>query len=78
MENGHLEKETIKIDEFHWHEALDRSWTLAVLYEELLRDHPVIEKYFSEQAEEVGGVLFKFHQVIGKLLHETWDKRKDA
>lgn len=38
------EEEEVKLDEFHWHEALDRTYCVQNMANELLYKHPVFEQ----------------------------------
>lgn len=37
-------KKKLKLDKFHYHEALDRCYIVANIIEDLLIEHPVISK----------------------------------
>ena len=40
-----MKKNKIKLDKYHYHEALDRSYCVADIIENMLVTHPVIEKH---------------------------------
>ena len=58
-----------KLDEYHYHEALDRTHMLLSIIDEHLREHPVVKKHKQlkirvEVAEEI---LVEVYQRIGEL-----------
>lgn len=37
-----MSKKTVELDEFHYHEVLDRAHVIATMVDELLIDHPAV------------------------------------
>lgn len=56
------------LDQFHWHEALDRAHMLAEMFEAHLASHPVIEQthILKVRAETVAELLRDLYQEIGR------------
>ena len=44
----------VELNAFHWHEALDRSFTCAKLVDQLLLHHPVVKQHQQLQAKVAG------------------------
>jgi hypothetical protein len=47
-----------KLDEFHYHEALDRCYCVEVIIQEMLLDHPVMEQH-KECTRQSGAAIYK-------------------
>ena len=60
-----------ELDEFHYHEALDRSHMISSMIEEFLIQHPVFEKHnhLRESAEKAQKLIIDSYQSIGALEH---------
>lgn len=60
-----------ELDEFHYHEALDRTHLIASMIEEFLLSHPVYEKHnhLRESAENAQELIANAYQSIGALEH---------
>ena len=60
-----------ELDEFHYHEALDRTHLIASMIEEFLLNHPVFEKHnhLRESAEKAQELIVDTYQSIGALEH---------
>ena len=58
-----------KLDEFHWHEALDRSLLAFEFFEERVREHPAVEQtpQLARDAKEISERLFRLYQTLGAL-----------
>lgn len=58
-----------KLDEFHYHEALDRSYLIADMIESALVEHPVIRKHRNLKAKIVKAqeLIVEVYQEIGGL-----------
>jgi hypothetical protein len=58
-----------KIDEFHWHEVVDRSYLCMEMLACALEDHPVIEDNpeLAELLEKAHSAIFKLYQRAGDL-----------
>jgi hypothetical protein len=60
-------KKNKDLDDYHWHEAVDRADMIACILEEQLMAHPVIEKNedLYEIAETAQNALWELYQAIG-------------
>jgi len=63
-----------KLDEFYYHEALDRSYIIANQINDLLIDHPVILKHkeLKEKVEEAYQLILNTYQLIGNVEIEEY------
>ena len=64
-----------KLDQFHYHEALDRCHMLAEIYDQQLLQHSVIssmsnEHPVKETAEKISLLLGELYQQLGELESE--------
>jgi len=61
------EKETL--DEFHYHEAIDRSYLIAEMIETILLTHPVIQKHrdLKKRVANAQQLIYNVYQLIGGL-----------
>ena len=57
----------IELDEFHWHEALDRSLLAFEFFDERVRQHPAIEqtKELQREAQAISDRMFQLYQSLG-------------
>lgn len=57
------------LDRFHYHEALDRSYIVANIMEDLLVEHPVILKHpeLKERIRKAQELVLEAYQLIGGL-----------
>jgi len=62
-------KKKIKLDEFHYHEALDRTHMLLCMVDEHLLEHPVVQnhKQLKIRVEIVGEILAEIYERVGAL-----------
>jgi hypothetical protein len=68
-----------KLDNFHYHEAMDRTAMICDMIDTFLIQHPVskAEKEFAEKLEEANMQLVEAYQIIGKLSlnkEKSYDK----
>jgi len=56
-----------KIDEFHYHEALDRASVCGDILEHALASHPVIKanEKFKDKVDQAQQALWELYQMIG-------------
>lgn len=79
-----MEKKKNKLDEFHYHEALDRSYLVANIIEDALVKHPVIRKHRNLKTKIVKAqtLIVEVYQEIGgleiKLFPESNDKTDNS
>lgn len=64
-----------ELDEFHYHEILDRIHVVNCIIDSHLHQHPVakLEKEISELIEEAQMKLMEAYQTIGKIRYEKFD-----
>lgn len=60
-----IETEEEKLDQFHWHEALDRTDMIRNIIEDNLSSHPVIKQHLKLKA-----ILDKVQDMLGDLYSE--------
>lgn len=61
--------ENIELDEFHYHEALDRTHVVNVIIEETLVNHPVFVKHtkLRDKLDVITLLLSSLYQEVGSL-----------
>jgi len=66
-----------KLDEFHYHEALDRTYVLINIIENELKSHPVITKHkiLKTKVKLAQKHLLDLYQLIGKRNNSQWKKQ---
>jgi hypothetical protein len=67
------------LDEFHYHEAMDRTAMLTSMVNHYLMQHPVfkVEKEFADKIEKAGMLLAEAYQIIGSISCDRFkDKEK--
>ena len=54
---------TRQLDDFHYHEALDRSYLVLEMFNEYVLEHPVIEKHkeLKKEADRLSSDLYLFY-----------------
>ena len=59
----------MKLDDFHYHEALDRSYIVANMIEEVLIDHIVFLKHkrLRRKIEKAQSLLLDVYQEVGSI-----------
>lgn len=55
------------LDEFHYHEALDRTYMIGNILDNNLSEHPVIEndENLKKKVSEISNLLSELYQMIG-------------
>lgn len=66
------------LDEFHYHEAMDRTAMIVDIIDTYLVQHPVFkaEKEYSKKVEEAGMILADAYQIIGSISHDRFNDKK--
>jgi hypothetical protein len=66
------------LDEFHYHEAMDRTAMLTDMVDSYLVQHPVFkaEKEFAEKIEQAGMLLAEAYQIVGDLSFKRSEEIK--
>jgi hypothetical protein len=64
-----------KLDEFHYHEVLDRTYMINEIIENFLINHLVIKKHkkIKNDIEKAQDILYGVYQEIGKLMIKNDD-----
>ncbi len=69
---------TKKLDEFHWHEALDRSFLAFEFFNEKVAEHVAVRstKELKREAADIAHRLFRLYQELGrKTMDDSNGKR---
>jgi hypothetical protein len=66
------------LDEFHYHEVMDRTAMLTDMVDSYLVQHPVFkaEKEFAEKIEQAGMLLAEAYQIVGDLSFKRSEEIK--
>lgn len=61
-----------KLDAFHWHEALDRSFLAFEFFDEYVSQHPTIlgTKQLKKEAREISQRMFRLYQKLGSMASD--------
>ena len=64
-----------KLDQFHYHEALDRLHVIMSTIDDHLIQHPVckLEKEVGNKVEEAFTLLFQAYQEVGLISHKRFE-----
>jgi len=64
-----------ELDEFHYHEMLDRISLLMSIIDDHLQQHPVgkLESEVKNLIEEAHLKLYEAYQIVGKISYEKFD-----
>ena len=67
-------KQNQKLDEFHYHEVLDRLSIIMGGIDDNLISHPVVEKHENLRLLILDGAskLWDAYQLAGKIDHDLW------
>jgi len=67
-------KKKIKLDEFHYHEAIDRTYICADIINTHLLQHPVIKKHknLKKRVKKAQKLLLETYQLTGSLEVENF------
>ena len=65
-----------KLDEFHYHEALDRANSINIMIEELLTFHPVIKKHkdIQKELDKATRSITEVYCMVSKESDEIFNK----
>ena len=63
-----------KLDEYHYHEALDRTNMIGCIIDEYIRMHPVIRKHkkLKRRAKKAERLLAEVYQLIGGISYKKF------
>ncbi|MCK9273214.1 hypothetical protein M0P65_06740 [Candidatus Gracilibacteria bacterium] len=63
-----------KLDTFHYHESLDRSWCIVDIIQTILLTHPVIHKHkkIKKQVKKARTHLINAYQMIGNKQYHKY------
>jgi hypothetical protein len=67
-----------KLDEFHWHEALDRAYLAFEFFNERVADHAAVQSKpeLKRDAEEIADRMFRLYQSLGATTLDRPKKRR--
>lgn len=68
------------IDSYHYHEALDRTYIIMCLLDDILIDHPVFEKNkkLRKKINKVEKLLYEIYQITGNLNFNENEKKQST
>jgi hypothetical protein len=57
-----------RIDQFHWHEALDRSLLAFEFFDQYVRQHSAVQasKKLKRETAEIADRMFRLYQALGE------------
>jgi len=69
-------KKKIKLDEFHYHEALDRTHVVTMIIEDNLVSHPVFGKHkkLRKKIQAAQSLLCDVYQAVGNTSFSKFHK----
>lgn len=77
MDREELEEyyKTVELDQFHAHEALDRTFLVSEMFDGYVLDHPFIFKNekLMKEAEEISFAMFNLYQNISNESLDKYD-----
>ncbi len=79
MENIMVKKQKkIKLDKFHYHEAMDRAYTMCEMVSTILSGHPVIleHKLLSDKVDMITEELANLYQMVANYEFEMSETKK--
>ncbi len=61
-------EDRVELDEFHWHEALDRAYVLEDTFSRHVWEHPAIQQSpdLAAKAEAIHDAMCELYQAIGR------------
>jgi hypothetical protein len=70
--------EPVKLDAFHAHEALDRTYVTCDHFGLFVAEHPFVSQNedLAKKAEEITASIFDFYQSIANLSYEMFEMDK--
>ena len=68
-----------KLDEFHYHEACDRTYLILDMIDSMLINHPVYykNKKLRKKLKKTQDILWQLYQKIGNIEYFKFNKIKD-
>jgi len=75
-----MSKKKLKLDSYHYHEAIDRTYLAINFIEENLTQHPVYHKHIElkTKIDEITSGLVELYQLIGNLDDTREENEKDS
>lgn len=66
------------LDEFHYHEILDRTHLILSMIDDYLLQHPVakLDKEICSKIEEGANALAEAYQIIGHSIHKKFESNE--
>lgn len=80
MKSEKNKKKKNKLDEFHYHEALDRTYLIGSMVNDTLTTHPVYKKHkkLKKKINKVEDLLAELYQEMGDLEHTLFNTDEHA
>lgn len=74
-----MSKKKLKLDSYHYHEAIDRTYLATNFIDENLAQHPVYQKHeeLKTKIDEIITDLVQLYQLIGNLDDTREENEKD-
>jgi hypothetical protein len=68
-----------KLDQFYYHEALDRAYIVANMIEDVLVKHPVIKKHkeLRKRIKQAQRLILEAYQLVGGLDLKLFPEKND-
>lgn len=69
---------TKKLDEFHWHEALDRSLLAFEFFSENVAEHVAVRssKELKRESADISNRMFRLYQELGRRTMDDADEKR--
>ena len=69
----------LKLDRFHYHEALDRTYVVQNIITEHLLEHPVIQKHkdLKKRVEQAELLLAEVYQLVSNYSYKKFQKQRN-
>ena len=69
----------LKLDRFHYHEALDRTYVVQNIITEHLLEHPVIQKHkdLKKRVEQAELLLAEVYQLVSNYRYKKFQKQRN-
>ena len=66
-----------KLDEFHYHEAIDRAHCISTMLDEFLISHPVAKKHkdIKKELKKAQDALWNSYQMIGAKSDKKFNEK---
>lgn len=67
----------MKLDDFHYHEAMDRLFMVTQILDDFVAEHPAIKRHkeVKKLVDRAGGSLAKAYQDMGEIIYKRDESR---